>query len=67
MSHDDDDVYEFTAQLFDDVAAFKGPQASDGNRDLHYRMYDAETGTILYETADGEMVLRDAAGTDLAS
>jgi len=61
MSHDEDDrVYEFTAGRFDDVTSFKGPRADDGNTDRYYRMYDAETNTIIYETADGEMAVRDA-------
>jgi len=75
MSHDDShDVYEFTAKQFDDVAAFKGVQASNGTRDLHYRMYDAGTGTVAYATrargsADREVAIaiRDATGTDIAS
>jgi len=64
MSHDEDDrVYEFTAERFDDVTSFKGSRADD-----------AETGTVACATrARGqseegiELVVRDAASTEIAS
>jgi len=72
--HNEDDVYETVAGQFDDVTAFEGSRADDMRRDLHYRIYDADTETVAYATrAEGTSgkevatVIRDASGTDIAS